>query len=336
MNAISSLLHADTVGPYLIRRGLVTSGMPLEAVALGGGVSNVVLAVQAGGRGYVVKQSLPQLRVAEEWLAKRERVLTEAAALRWMRSVTPAAVPAVLDVDEAMWSVTIERAPTSWQDWKARLLSGVADPAVAGRLGAILAAWHTSSRGGTGGAERFGDSEAFDQLRVDPYYRTIMARHPDLAPEIAGYVRRMQATRRCLVHGDFSPKNVLLGEEGLWIVDFEVAHLGDPAFDVAFMLNHLMLKALHRPGSREGYLSCTEAFWRAYHGGVPADFCGPGPYVYGHVACLMLARVDGKSPAEYLTSGEQTRARALACALLAAPPSTPAAAWQQLCQEVDR
>jgi aminoglycoside phosphotransferase (APT) family kinase protein len=332
----ATLLDVDTVGPYLVGRGLVPGGAPLEATALGGGVSNVVLAVQAGGRGYVVKQSLPRLRVAEEWLARRDRVLTEAAALRWTRAVTPLAVPAVYDVDGAMWTVTIERAPAGWQDWKTRLLAGAIDPDVAGRLGSTLAAWHTMSRDGAAGVERFADTEVFEQLRVDPYYRTIMARHPALAPQIGRYVSQMEAMRRCLVHGDFSPKNVLLGGEGLWVVDFEVAHLGDPAFDVAFMLNHLMLKAIHRPRDSAGYEECSGAFWRAYHGGVPVGFCGPGAYVYGHVACLMLARVDGKSPAEYLTSDGQRHARALAIALLTSPPSAPPEAWRLLREEARR
>ena len=336
MHAMPPLLTVDTVGQYLARRGLVPYGSPVEAEALGGGISNIVLAVQTGGHGYVVKQSLPRLRVAEEWLAKRERVLTEAAALHWTRMVTPAAVPAVFDVDEAMCAVTIEHAPTAWQNWKTCLLNGAADPAVTARLGTTLAAWHTASWAGAAGSDRFDDGEAFVQLRVDPYYRTIMVRHPDLAPDIERYVTRMRDTRCCLVHGDFSPKNVLLGAEELWVVDFEVSHLGDPAFDLAFMLNHFMLKAIHRPESAGDYLLCAEAFWSAYGSAVPADLWSPDAYVYGHVACLMLARVDGKSPAEYLTGGEQAHARALARALLSAPPTSPAESWRMLNREVGR
>lgn len=333
---VTPLLTVETVGPYLSRRGLVTAGSPVEVEALGGGISNVVLAVQAGDRACVVKQSLPRLRVAEEWLAKRERVLTEAAALLWAHDVTPSAVPAVLDVDEAMWTITIECAPASWQNWKTCLLSGAADPKVATRLGTILASWHSASREGASGANRFDDGEVFDQLRVDPYYRTVMIRHPDLAPEIDSYVARLQSTRSCLVHGDFSPKNVLLGEEGLWVVDFEVAHLGDPAFDLAFMLNHLMLKAIHRPNSAGEYRLCAEAFWRAYCRAVSTALAPRAAYVFGHVACQMLARVDGKSPAEYLTAGEQAHARALARSMLSALPSAPAEAWRMLGEEVVR
>ncbi len=326
----ADLLSVETVGAYVRERGLVDGGTAIEAAFLGGGVSNVVLAVRAGERRLVVKQSLPRLRVSAEWLAKRERIVTEGAALRWAHELTPDAVPPVLDADPAAFALTIERAPEGWGDWKARLLASDADPAVAARLGAVLAAWHMASHDAPEIARRFDDAEAFDQLRVDPYYRTIMGRYPALAPEIVGYIDRMGATRRCLVHGDYSPKNVLLGDGGLWVVDFEVAHLGDPAFDLAFMLNHLLLKAIHRPSNAASYERCALAFWDSYRAGTAAGFAGPAAYVLGHVGCLMLARVDGKSPAEYLTPEEQDCARTLSIRLLTAPPSALAEAWVQL------
>jgi len=323
----AALLTVDTVGAYAVRRGLIPDASEARVASLGGGVSNVVLAVGADDRQVVVKQALPRLRVAEEWLAKRERIATEAAALRWAASATPEAVPTILDADPAAFTISIARAPLGWTDWKACLLNGDANPAVAARLGVVLAVWHATTRDDPAMAACFDAAEAFDQLRVDPYYRTVMARHAEVAPEIAGYVERMAATRRCLVHGDFSPKNVLLGEEGLWVIDFEVAHVGDPAFDVAFLLNHLLLKAVHRPAALDAYERCALAFMDAYRAGIPAGFGGPATYVHGHVGCLMLARVDGKSPAEYLTPTEQRTARTLAIALLRRPPAALMDIW---------
>lgn len=325
-----ALLTPETVGSYLRVRGVASAGEPLSAVNLGGGVSNVVLAVQIGERRVVVKQSLPQLRVADEWLAKRERVLTEAAALRWASRVTPGAVPAVYDVDRQRCAIVIEHAPDGWRNWKDDLLAGRAEPAVAGRLGVILAAWHATSFREPEEARRFDDSEAFEQLRVDPYYRTVMRRHPELEALVRPYVDQMLATRRCLVHGDYSPKNVLLGDDGLWVVDFEVGHLGDPVFDVAFLLNHLLLKAIHRPSTIDAYAQCAEAFWAAYTAGTSVEVRPVDAYIFGHVGCLMVARVDGKSPAEYLTPDEQVMARALGIRLLRQPPKSPGGVWKLL------
>jgi len=309
------LLNSDTVISYLAGRGLLRPGPPAPVEALGGGVSNVVLAAGA----YVVKQALPRLRVAEEWLAKRERALTEGEALRFAARLTPGRVPDVLDIDREACAITIARAPAEWRNWKAVLLSGEADPRVARELGRILAAWHAASIGDGRVARRFGDWEAFDQLRIDPYHRTVARRHPDLARAVGRVIEEMEARRIALVHGDYSPKNVLVGDGALWVLDFEVAHHGDPDFDLAFMLNHLSLKAIHRPQAAARYRRCAEAFLAAYREGAPG--LDPLPErLARHLGCLMIARVDGKSPAEYLTAQGREAARGRGRRLLLEPP----------------
>ena len=100
------------------------------------------------------------------------------------------------------------------------------------------------------------------------------------------------------------------------MIDWEIVHRGDPAFDVAFLLNHLLLKTIHRPASRNDYEACGAAFLDAY--GQDLDLA----YVLGLVGCLMLARVDGKSPAEYLTepsAGRRSRPASPSSASLPTP-----------------
>jgi 5-methylthioribose kinase len=321
---VSGLISAETVGEYLAGRGLIESHIPVRARELGGGVSNVVLAVEADGFRAVVKQALPRLRVADEWLAKRERAVTEGEALRLAGALVPGSVPGVLDVDRAACALVVALAPPQWRNWKDELLNGRADPEVARRLGETLAAWHRTTEDDEDVALRFGDVEAFDQLRVDPYHRTVMRRWPSLERAVGEYVEEMLDTRRCLVHGDFSPKNVLFGGEELWVLDFEVAHVGDPVFDLAFMLNHLMLKSIHRPAACEGYRDCAEAFLDAYARPLEEH------YLLGHTGCLMVARVDGKSPAEYLTEGERLLARSVGSQLVLDPPVSVGEAWDRL------
>ena len=200
----------------------------------------------------MVKQSLPRLRVADEWLATRERIVTEAASLELTGHHTPGAVPAVFDVDAEAYVIAIEAAPAHWRPWKDALLAGDADARVAARLGEILAAWHERTADDDEVRARFDDYDAFEQLRVDPYYRTVARRHPDLAPRIQQTIDAMASSRSCLVHADFSPKNVLVGADGVWVIDHECAHVGDPAFDVAFLLDHLLLKTIHRPAFETG------------------------------------------------------------------------------------
>jgi streptomycin 6-kinase len=309
------LLSPATAAAYLRDRGVIGPGAA-SVDELGGGVSNVVLAVTTDARRVVLKQALPRLRVASEWLAKRERALAEARGLEIAGSLAPGSSPRVLDVDAERCALTIEAAPLAWTTWKDRLLAGDIDTGVAALLGELLAGWH---RGTSAVADELDEWDSFEQLRIDPYYREIARRHPSQADTIIGYVDAMATRRICLVHGDFSPKNVLVGDPGLWLIDFEVTHRGDPAFDVAFLLTHLLLKALHHPDDRARLLACAQAFDAAYRAGYAAP---EAQYVLGHVACLLLARVDGKSPAEYLGDATRVRTRALALSLLAAPPGS--------------
>ncbi len=311
------VLSPDNVGAYLAERGLLSDGASLDVHALPGGVSGVVLAVRADGRRMVVKQALERFRVADEWLVPPARATAEAKALEVMGRVAPGSVPRLLDSDPEAFALVMEQAPASWRPWKSLLLEGAADAAVAAWLGALLAALHSVDG-------EIGSAESFEAQRVDPYLRTIQRRHADLAEPIGAYIDRLLDTTRCIVHGDYSPKNVLVGDDGLWVIDWEVAHRGDPAFDLAFLLNHLLLKTIHRPQARADYEACGRAFLEAY--GRVADM----QYLLGLVGCLMLARVDGKSPAEYLSEPERGHARAAGIALLTAPPSSVEEAWAGL------
>jgi 5-methylthioribose kinase len=307
-------LTTENVADYVAARGIMNAG---EVVELTGGVACAVFAVRGEGKRVVVKQALERFRVEDEWIVPRERAVTEANALELMAQLAPGSVPRLIDSDPEAFVLVMEEAPEGWRPWKSALLDGVADPAVAAWLGALLAVLHSADGD-------IGSAESFEAQRVDPYLRTIQRGHPAHADRIGVYIKRLLGTTACVVHGDYSPKNVLVGEDGLWVIDWEVAHRGDPAFDLAFLLNHLLLKSIHRPLAAEGYVACGRAFLDAY--GHEVDM----PYLLGLVGCLMLARVDGKSPAEYLTEPQREQARAAGIELLTAPPSSLEEAWAGL------
>lgn len=320
------MLAAGDVPAHLVRRGIAADIAVLEVAELTGGVSSAVYAVRGDGLRLVVKHALPRFRVAAEWLVPTERALFEAQALELMAKLAPEAVPRLVDIDPDTSTLVMEAAPPSWRPWKALLLEGVADPAVAARLGALLRTLHAET-----GSVDIGSAESFHAQRVDPYFRTVQRRHPGLAGRIDVHVDRMLATRRCVVHGDYSPKNVLTGDGGLWVIDWEIAHRGDPAFDLAFLVNHLLLKAIHRPEARAGYEACSAAFLDAYRAdGEDLE------HVLGLVGCLMLARVDGKSPAEYLSAKGRTQARSAGTAMLSDPPRSLADAFATAAGDLPR
>jgi hypothetical protein len=315
---MTSGLTVDTVAGYLRGRRVIDS-VPVTARALTGGVSSEVLAVTGDGVDLVVKQALSLLRVEQEWHADPRRILTEAASLRLAATIRPDDVPIVLDVDDSAMTLTITRANRSLRNWKDDLLAGVIDRRTGGRLAAALAAWHTATANQPPLREEFGTA-GFVELRIDPFHRTIRDRHPALATRIDEFADRLLIDRLCLVHGDFSPKNVLADGNQICVLDWEVAHYGDPVFDLAFLQAHLVLKAVHRPADAAAYRSLAIGFLDDYAALVEPALHRPDEYLAGQVACLLLARVDGKSPAGYLTPPERGRVRGLAVHALTRRP----------------
>ncbi len=259
---------------------------------LSGGVSGDVVLTDEG---HVRKRFLPKLKVAMEWLSDPRRVFREIDSLRaWGRIAGPDCVPQILSVEPECFAYTMRYAegPT----WKDQLLAGEVRNSIAHELGRRLALVHR--RPDAEAARTLAGQGFFPELRIEPYYETTARRHPDLKI-------RAEFRRETLVHGDYSPKNILLHAEGVWVLDHEVAHWGDPAFDLAFMLNHLLIKAFIRADAR--YRDAAQVFLDAY--GPSAELERRTLY---HVAVLMLARVDGKSPLAYLGEEERIRLRSLA------------------------
>ena len=317
----------DTVVPYLVERAILPAGSEARVAELPGGVSSTVLEVRAGSTDVVVKQALGRLRVDEEWLASTSRIAAEARALELAGAVLPGAVPAVLDVDVGAGVLTIERAPRAWRVWKSDLLDGRADPSVAERLGTVLATWHERTTDPFLHAG-FEDRQVFFQLRVDPFHRVVAERLPEVREQVEAVVAAMLDTTRCIVHGDFTPKNILVGDGRSWVIDWEVVHLGDPSFDLGSMLCHLMLKAVHLPASAPQFANCAQALLGAYSEVSPIGALPGGEaHLVGQVGCLLLARVVGKSPAGYLTPDQRTDVLRSGIEVLARPITTVDQLW---------
>ena len=301
-------LTVETVGQYLRDQGVLAGDRPVESSRLDGGVSNRIVKVDSSEASMVVKQPLDNLAVKDDWPAEIGRIHTEAAALRvWRRLATsevagPIRVPEVYFEDAGESIIAIEAAPDTASMWKADLLEGVLEPTIASRLGRFLGAMHRRASEDPAIQEAFASLREFRELRLDPYHRTTARRHPDVAEAIDREIDRLLENRRTLVHGDFSPKNVLVDRSTdpvtLWVLDFEVAHWGDPAFDAAFLLNHLTLKAVyHRPDS-VAFLEAASRFREAYLEAVEWSL---ERRIVQELGVLLLARIDGKSPVEYLT-----------------------------------
>lgn len=319
------LLDESTVLDYLRSRGIPVSGD--ESVReLTGGVSNVALAVTGGPRDLVVKQALARLRVADEWLAPVERLDAEAAALQLAAQTVPGSVPPVIDFDSDRHVVSLDHAPADWVDWKTRMMRADWIPGVAEGIGSALARWHALDPAAIP-APITGQADAFESLRLAPYHGTVAERMPQAAHALGEVIEALRL-QHTLVHGDLSPKNVLVGDAGgFWVIDWEVAHLGNPVFDQAFLLSHLVLKHLHVPELRAVLPEAGAGFLSSYRsaGGLVTP---DGPPLARHVGALLLARVAGKSPADYLDAAERSAVSATGLELLTGPERAPLEAFE--------
>jgi hypothetical protein len=313
----SGELSTASAAAYLRSRGMIADDAEIEP--LGGGISNVVLRVRSGGDCFVLKQSLPRLRVEAVREFDRRRIFVERRCMAYLGTLLPAGtVPEVRFADDEHFLFAMSCAPPGGANWKEALLAGEVDLRVAGWAGTMLAAIQTQAAADRTAGEAFCDRTVLIQGRLDPYHRTAALAHPRLRPLIEEEVERVLATRRTLVLGDYSPKNLIAYDGHVLLLDFEVAHFGDPSFDPAFCLNHLVLKAIRFPERADGYLEAARTFWRGYRADLDAG-CADGieAATTRELACLLLARIDGKSKVEYITRESQKAfARSLATDVL--------------------
>jgi aminoglycoside phosphotransferase (APT) family kinase protein len=311
--------------PAALRRiftalGLAQDDEEVRAVALTGGVSSGISRIDLRSGSYCLKQALPRLKVSKLWEVPVERVFSEIAWLQAAGAIVPGHVPRVLGQDDAAKCFVMEFLGPEYRNWKADLLAGNVDVATARAMGDVLGRIHAATADDPRMAARFATDANFHAIRLEPYLVESARVHPSLARRLHALVDTTAGTRRVLVHGDVSPKNVLVGPQGPVLLDAECAWFGDPAFDLAFCLNHFLLKAVHLPACSPSLLACFDALQRAYMAHVRWE--APRS-LQSRTAALLpglsLARVDGKSPVEYLDEGSRQRVRAAAIALLLEP-----------------
>lgn len=321
----------------LRRMGLIAPDEQPQLLSLTGGVSSLIVRADTRRGPVCIKQALAELKVASHWSAPLERNHAEVAWMQLAMQVIPEAVPALLGEDAQSHAYAMQ-----WLDpgqhpvWKAQLRDGVVDAGFAAGVARHLVRLHSASADQPALAEAFAHDRHFFALRLDPYFGATALLHADCAPALHALITRTASNKRALVHGDISPKNILAGPNGPIFLDAECAWYGDPAFDPAFCLCHLLAKCLWQPQHMAAYLASFDAFAEAYLQGVQWEARADIEERIAHLLPgLMLARVDGKSPLEYLNDANaKERMRRFARQWLLQPGAQLASlrrAWETLC-----
>jgi 5-methylthioribose kinase len=318
--------HDDLVD-YLRRTGRVGAGARINVRTLAGGVSNrTVLVELSGGEAWVLKQALAKLRVAVDWFSDPERIHREALGLRWLAQLAPSGTttPLVFE-DHAHHLLAMEAVPQPHENWKTMLLGGRVEENHVEQFGRLLGAVHRNAH------ERreevapiFDDRSVFESLRLEPYYGYTATQVPAAADFLRALIEETRALRLTLVHGDYSPKNNLVHEGRLILLDHEVIHFGDPAFDLGFSLTHFLSKAHHLTDRRSAFADAAGLYWSVY-----LETLGDVGWAeelearaVRHTLGCLLGRVAGRSPLEYLEGAERARQRDAVLALTVDAPAT--------------
>ena len=304
--------------PYLRGLGLIGDDDEPDFQVLTGGVSNRTVWVQRQKReDWVIKQALQKLRVPVDWFSDPERIQREAAGLRCLGRIIPGHVPKVVFNDTQNNILTMTAVPQPHFNWKTALLSGHTDVRFAQSFGELLAKIHNAALCHPELAEEFAEQRFYEELRLEPYYGYTATQAPKAAPFLTQLIEATRARQYALVHGDYSPKNVLIHRESLVILDYEVIHFGDPAFDIGFSLTHFLSKAHHLPARHDAFLDMASHYWRSY-------LLELAPHLHDtvrhlavqHTLACMLARVAGRSPLEYLDGIEREGQKRIALDLM--------------------
>jgi aminoglycoside phosphotransferase (APT) family kinase protein len=311
----------EMVARIFVALGLAESEEIPEITPLTGGVSSGIFRVDVASGSFCLKQALPQLRVAKEWKVPVERVFAEIDWLKAAEQIVPGNVPHVIGHDNATKSFVMNFLAGDHVVWKSELLAGRIDIGIAEAVGDVIGRIHAATAHSSVMAARFATDRNFYAIRLEPYLAETARMHPRLASYLDLLIKRTQNHRIALVHGDLSPKNILVGPGGPVLIDAECAWFGDPAFDLAFCLNHLVLKSAHQPQLVHQYMNSFLALQTRYLSHVTFE---AQDELESRIATLLpalaLARVDGKSPAEYLSDAGRIRLRNAAVALLHQPP----------------
>lgn len=287
---------------YLAERKVFKDAGKARIHYFSGGVSGTVALAAAEEKVLIVKQALAKLKVKADWFSDPARMKIEHDALVVYADIVPGCVPKPVSYDEKEYIQIREAAPESCPMWKTQLLDGLLDFTVAAEAVDALRAIHDRTATDERVRSLFANKQFFYNLRISPYIERVAEKHPSVAPQAAAVIDFLMNTPAALVHGDYSPKNILVDGRKIFILDFEVAHFGHPAFDVAFFSNHFLLKAVKRKEWSGAYLSMLEYMLGRYF---PRVACMDARKLESEtartLAILFLARVDGKSPAEYIT-----------------------------------
>jgi 5-methylthioribose kinase len=327
MTSSLDIEQPEALVEYLKISGRISAEEQPMIRVLSGGVSNrTVWLERENGEAWVLKQALAKLRVKVDWFSSPERVLREALGLKWLAEIAPGGtITPLIFVDESHYLLAMQAVPQPHENWKTLLLKGELSLEHVEQFGRLLGLIHKCAFERREEIEPiFADRAFFETLRIEPYYSYTASQVPETHGFYQALIDDTRGNLLTLVHGDYSPKNVLVYQDHLILLDHEVIHWGDPAFDLGFSTTHLLSKAHHVSEKRSVFAEAAKLYWRTYRETLSEITWAQRleARAVRHTLACLLARVDGRSPLEYLTDSERERQRKVVVSLVNNLPET--------------
>lgn len=291
---------------YLLKRDIVKKDESYTIKYCKGGVSGTVVLVQTKEKLMIVKQALAQLNTKDVWFCDPNRMNIEYESNRIYHELMPENAPEVYFYDSENYIYGREAVPDGCKMWKEYLMAGKLDFTVAEKSIMTLVQIHNECSRKSDIKELFSNKEIFYGLRISPYFEFTAQKYPELKAYTEQVIKDAMEHDVTLVHGDYSPKNIMVTDNGISVLDYEVAHYGNPAFDLAFFSNHFILKSIKHNLYGKAYLEMLNYMIAIYF--KQMDFMDKKKFETSFMrmlSLLMLARIDGKSPVEYLVGDEK-------------------------------
>ena len=326
--------------PYLCTHGVLEQDEQVVCARLTGGVSNKTVRVARSQPPHlVIKQALPKLRVPVDWFSSPLRIHREFAALQVFAHLLPGQVPQAVFQDHVHHIIAISEIPRPYVNWKTAMMQGDVALPHWQEFGRMLARLHGTTAGNPDFIpQELHDRTYFRSLRLEPYYEYTGTQVRAAQGFLQSLVDETLSHRLSLVHGDYSPKNVLLSGNRLFLLDFEVCHVGDPAFDVGFALTHALSKGHYLAQQRKQFQQAGIQFWQAYREASRNVALGSAMEVrcIRHTLACLLARAAGRSPLEYLDEARKSRQIRAVLSLMDHPPLSVPQLVQAFLSHIDR
>ena len=322
MNAELNIENPLELLNYLRDGGSIEKNTEVRISLLSGGVSNrTVLLEFDDGSSWVMKQALDKLRVEGDWFCSPERIFYEAEAMRWLDQYVHGNTPKLIFEDQSQYILAMEAVQPPFENLKTLLISSPPRSIYFKSAGKLLGQIHLQgSKQETHIPELFNDNQFFQTLRIEPYYLETIKKVGESKSFFETLIADTNNDRYTFVHGDYSPKNLLVKDDKLILLDHEVVHYGDGTFDLGFFIAHLLSKSNHLPEYNAEFISGVLVFFEAYLDQTKMMNKSREQRAVSHTIGCFLARVCGLSQLEYLSEEQRHRQKSIALRLLADIP----------------